>query len=243
MGFTVSLQTVMESLADLYGSNYQIILNKNDSYSAKNQGWCHSDKFYIYGYSDRNVEDIIKNCEQHSKVLQKLDLFQSFTSQLIFNKIEYYGIFISIINSEGEKVGYLIKVEENYEISEIYDAFILNSLINILISLMLMIVIISYNNIHGRMKEMKMFDAMVVTANHEIKQPLSIITSYIEILQDKEDIDDKTKKKLEKIWVNADKINQILEKMKQIEDPSYVDYANFTKMIDIEDKNKSSIEN
>ena len=242
--FSVSLQTMMESLSDLFGGNYQIILNgsKNDIEVLDKSNWCHSEDFCILGYSNRNVEEIIKKCDQRSVILQKINIFEDFANHLTYNSQEFIAGFLSIMNSIGEKAGYLIKVKESKEISEIHDTFALNSMINILITLMLIILILSYNNVQGRIKEMKMFDAMVVTANHEIKQPLSIITAYIEILVNDDNIDKKTKTKLRKIWANADKINYILEKLKNIEDPEYVDYANFTKMIDIENKNKSSIE-
>ncbi|NOR44879.1 MAG: hypothetical protein GQ534_04770, partial [Candidatus Delongbacteria bacterium] len=190
--FSISLQIIMESLSDLFGGNYQIILNS----------------------SNNNVESADE---------------RDWSSY----KLEY---------SNSEKAGYLLKLNESKEISDINDTFALNSMINILITLMLIILILSYNNAQGRIKEIKMFDAMVVTANHEIKQPLSIISAYIEILVNDDNIDKKTKIKLRKIWANADKINYILEKLKNIEDPEYVDYANFTKMIDIENKNKGSIE-
>ena len=240
--FTVSLQSIMNSLSNLYGDNYQIILRRSKDHINNKANWCHSKNFYILGFSNRNVEEIIENCDQSSIVLQKMNISKSFTNQLIYNGKEYFAGFMTFVNSEDDESGYLIKVKESNETSEIYDTFLLNSSINILISIMLIILILSYNNVQGRIKEMKMFDAMVVTANHEIKQPLSIITAYIEILLSSEDLDKKTKTKLRKIWANADKINYILEKLRQIEDPSYVDYANFTKMIDIENKDKSSIE-
>lgn len=240
--FTVSLQTITENLSSLYGNSYQIILKKSEYDINDNTNWCHSKNFHIQGSSNRDVEDIIKNCEQSANVLEKMNIFNSFTNQLINKGKEYFAGFLSIANSEGKKSGYLIKVEENNDTSEIYDTFLFNSLINVLISTMLIILILSYNNIHGRIKEMKMFDAMVVTANHEIKQPLAIITSYLELILNNEELDKNTKSKLQKISTNADKINHILEKLRQIKEPSYVDYANFTKMIDIEKKNKSSIE-
>jgi hypothetical protein len=214
--FSVSLQTITESLSSLFDSNYQIILNKskNDLRVLDQTNWCHSEDFYILGYSSRNIEEIIKRCDQRSVVLKKINNLESFTNHLTYDRKEFIAGFLSIVSSGGEKIGYLIKIKESKEISEIHDTFQLNSAINILISLMLIILIISYNNAQGRIKEIKMFDAMVVTANHEIKQPLSIITAYIEILVNDDNIDKKTKVKLRKIWANADKINYI--KIKKI---------------------------
>jgi nitrogen-specific signal transduction histidine kinase len=234
----------LEILSNLFDSNYQIILNKtkNDLEFLYQSNWCNSENFYISGNSNRNIEEIIEKSDQVSIVLQKMNAFESFTNHLTYKNQNFIAGFLSVMNSNGKKAGFLIKVKESKEISEIHDTFTLNSTINILITSMLIILIISYNNAQGRIKEIKMFDAMVVTANHEIKQPLSIITGYIEILVNDDNIDKKTKIKLRKIWANADKINYILEKLKNIEDPEYVDYANFTKMIDIENKNKSSFE-
>ncbi|MCK4980748.1 MAG: hypothetical protein KAS62_10150 [Candidatus Delongbacteria bacterium] len=244
--FSVSLQTLTNSLVNLFGSNYQIILKRSskeiENFNTDEKQWCRSVDLYTIGYSNYDIEKIIEKSNKKEIIFQKISGSESFNNDLISDGIEYLVGFLSIANSIGDKVGYLVEVKESNEMSKVYKTFVLNSAINILISIMLIIFILSYNNVQGRIKEIKMFDAMVVTANHEIKQPLSIISAYIEILLNDENIDKKVKIKLRKIWANADKINSILEKLRGIEDPSYIDYANFTKMIDIKDKNKSSVE-
>ena len=245
--FSVSLQTITNSLANLFDGNYQIILKRSgndiEDFNSNKTQWCQSENFYVIGSLNRDIEEIIEKCDQRSTVFQKINSFQSFNESLVYNDQEFSAGFLSIANSDGDQSGYLVELKGSREISNIHDTFALNVSINILISITLIILILSYNSIQGRIKEIKMFDAMVVTANHEIKQPLSIISAYIEILLNDEKIDKNSKIKLKKIWASTDKINHILEKLKNIEEPEYVDYANFTKMIDIDNKNQSSIEN
>ncbi|MCK5761033.1 MAG: hypothetical protein KAH33_07035, partial [Candidatus Delongbacteria bacterium] len=221
--FSVSLQTITNSLMDLSGSNYQIILKRSnkeiENFNTDETQWCHNENIYTIGYSNQDIEEIIEKSDKRSIIFQKLTGSESFSNDLIADGIEYLVGFLSIANSNGDKIGYLLDVKASNEMSKAYDTFMLNSAINILISIMLIIFILSYNNVQGRIKEIKMFDAMVVTANHEIKQPLSIISAYIEILSKDESIDEKSKIKLKKIWANADKINSILEKLKNIENP------------------------
>ncbi|MBN2790428.1 MAG: hypothetical protein JXR69_09595 [Candidatus Delongbacteria bacterium] len=241
--FSVTLSMISSSLESLFGNRYQVIL------SGKKHGgpipnldiykWCENERFYVTGHRDKEIERVILASDQKNVIFDKLSQCRSFNNRVVNTDKEYLAGFYSLVAYEGKKIGYLVRLNENRLISDAQYTYKLNSIINVLISIILIVFILSYNRIQGRIKEVKMFDAMVVTANHQIKQPLSIISSYLEIMIHDESLDENSKIKLKKIWANADKINHILEKLKQIDDPSYVDYANFTKMIDIDKRSKN----
>jgi len=93
------------------------------------------------------------------------------------------------------------------------------------------------------MKEKEMFNAMVVTANHQIRQPLTAIQGNIDLIYMLEDdnkensynTNPKTINYLNKINKSTLKITSILEKLKKIDNPRYTTYINDTKMVDIDD--------
>jgi len=93
-----------------------------------------------------------------------------------------------------------------------------------------------------KMKEKEMFNAMVVTANHEIRQPLTTLQVAIDLinLYSEDDIkkgyraNPKVSEFLKKMEKSISSITHILDKLKDIDTPQYKTYINDTKMVDIE---------
>jgi len=94
----------------------------------------------------------------------------------------------------------------------------------------------------ANVKEKEMFNAMVVTANHQIRQPLTTMQGSVDLIFMYKDEDIKkgfnTNPKiydfLNKIRQSVTKIVSILDKLKEIESPKYQSYLKGTKMIDID---------
>ena len=92
-------------------------------------------------------------------------------------------------------------------------------------------------------KEKEMFNAMVVTANHQIRQPLTTLQGSVDLIfmYKDEDIKNgfKTNPKiydfLDKIKRNVTRIASILDKLKEIDTPQYKTYLNNENMIDLDD--------
>ena len=93
----------------------------------------------------------------------------------------------------------------------------------------------------SEMKEREMFNATVVTANHEIRQPLAVIQGSIDLISiHKEDdlkngyeMSPNSSKFFDRMKKSVSKISKILDNLRNIEKPEYITYHNETKMIDI----------
>jgi len=87
------------------------------------------------------------------------------------------------------------------------------------------------------LEKINTFSATVLTANHKIKQPLTLINLSIAAIRrelTKEQISkDAVNKRIEFLETAAKEIIQILEKLTSIKKPEFVDYVNNLKMIDI----------
>ncbi|MCX6150378.1 MAG: response regulator [Ignavibacteriales bacterium] len=90
------------------------------------------------------------------------------------------------------------------------------------------------------MEKINTFAATVVTANHEIKQPLTLInlcTAAIRREIGKEDINrEAVKKRIEFIETAARDINNVLEKFRAIRNPNFSPYVNNIQMVDLDKK-------
>ncbi len=91
-------------------------------------------------------------------------------------------------------------------------------------------------------EKMKTFTATVVTANHKIKQPLTLIKLSLTAIKrelHKEDVNKEAiNNKMKYIEIAVGEINDILELLNQVEKPIFADYVGDIKMIDIGDGEK-----
>ena len=92
--------------------------------------------------------------------------------------------------------------------------------------------------------KLQLFYATVVTANHNINQPLFVIKGTSEILE--KDLarlnifDVKIAKHVESIKGSADEINSIMGKLRSITDPMLEEYVDDVKMVNLDKGKKSS---
>ncbi len=97
------------------------------------------------------------------------------------------------------------------------------------------------NLIYLEIEKIKTYAATIVTANHEIKQPLTLINLSVSAIKrelTKDDLNrDAILKRVDIIDNAAKSIIQILEKLSSIKKPKFTDYVNNTQMIDINDEN------
>ncbi|MCF8241670.1 MAG: response regulator [Melioribacteraceae bacterium] len=103
------------------------------------------------------------------------------------------------------------------------------------------------NNLLLEVEKMKTYAATIVTANHEIKQPLTLINLSITAVKrelNKESISkDAIQKRVEIISDAGKKIIEILDKLSNIKKPIIVDYLNNMKMIDLSKDGLSELDN
>ena len=94
------------------------------------------------------------------------------------------------------------------------------------------------NNLLLELEKVKTFNATVITANHEIKQPLTLInlsTAAIRReLNKNEQATDFLLKRVEFIEKATHDIIDILEKLSSIKKPIFIDYLNNLKMINLQ---------
>ena len=78
--------------------------------------------------------------------------------------------------------------------------------------------------------------AMAVTANHEINQPLMVIRGNIELLVEnfRDDLTDKQKKKVDKIFESISRIEKILKQFRDLEEVDFSEYSDNTNMINLQ---------
>ena len=115
--FSVSLQTITNSLESLFDGNYQIILkrSKNDveDFNSDKTQWCQSENFYVIGFSNHDIEGIIEKCDQRLTVFQKINSLESFNESLVYNDQEFNAGFLSIANSNGDQSGFHRKLNSH----------------------------------------------------------------------------------------------------------------------------------
>jgi two-component system cell cycle response regulator len=91
-------------------------------------------------------------------------------------------------------------------------------------------------------EKMKTFTATVVTANHKIKQPLTLIKLSLTAIKRELHKDEVNKEavgnKMKYIEIAVGEINDILELLNQVEKPIFADYVGDIKMIDIGETEK-----
>ena len=91
-------------------------------------------------------------------------------------------------------------------------------------------------NTIARMKEKEMFNAMVITANHQINQPLTALTLYLQLIEDDKEnvITAISSDNMKKMYGSIKTIKNILVKLREIQDPEYTEYVNDLKMVDLD---------
>ena len=89
-----------------------------------------------------------------------------------------------------------------------------------------------------------MFAATVVTANHKIRQPLTLLnltSSAIKKELEKDEISrEVVLKKINFLEIAVKEINDVLKQLQSIKDPVFSEYANDIKMIDVDNENGKS---
>ena len=80
--------------------------------------------------------------------------------------------------------------------------------------------------------------AMIVTTNHHINQPLTVLKGHVELLQvfGKDQFTDKSNKHFDAIHTSIKRIQEIISQMEEIENIEFTSYADGISMIDIEKK-------
>lgn len=86
-----------------------------------------------------------------------------------------------------------------------------------------------------------MFAATVVTANHKIRQPLTLMNLTSSAIKKELEKDEISKevvlKKLNFLEIAVKEINAVLKQLQNIKDPVFSEYANDIKMIDVDNEN------
>jgi len=91
-------------------------------------------------------------------------------------------------------------------------------------------------------EKMKTFTATVVTANHKIKQPLTLIKLSLTAIKRELNKEETNKEaivnKMKYIDIAVGEINSILEQLNQVEKPIFADYVGDIQMIDLGETEK-----
>lgn len=82
-------------------------------------------------------------------------------------------------------------------------------------------------------------NAMIVTANHHINQPLTVLKGHVELMEAivlTDEQKEKSKKHLDSIHSAIKRIQEIIDQMKNVDNVEYKSYTDGIDMIDIEKK-------
>ena len=86
-----------------------------------------------------------------------------------------------------------------------------------------------------------MFTATVVTANHKIRQPLTLMNLTSAAIKRELEKDEISKevvlKKLKFLEIAVKEINEVLKQLQKIKDPVFSEYTNNIQMIDVDNEN------
>ncbi len=125
---------------------------------------------------------------------------------------------------EGFKIG------GNDYIKKPFDELILNARIENQLKLQ------DYSKLQEKLKAREMYDAVIISANHNLRQPLTVIMSSIQvILMDKEKLDNPTIDLLDTALVSVKQASTILDKLDDNKNLKFESYAGDDKMIKIGD--------
>lgn len=94
------------------------------------------------------------------------------------------------------------------------------------------------------LEKKNMFAATVVTANHKIRQPLTLLNLTSAAIKRELEKDEISKevvlKKINFLEIAVKEINDVLKLLQNIKDPVFSEYTNDIQMIDVDNKNKSN---
>lgn len=92
------------------------------------------------------------------------------------------------------------------------------------------------------LEKKNIFAATVVTANHKIRQPLTLMNLTTAALKREFEKDEISKdvvlKKLNFLEIAVNEINAVLKQLQNIKDPVFSEYANNIQMIDVDKENE-----
>lgn len=173
-------------------------------------------------YDDSQISDkypethkFIKNHDLKSLAIIPISYSKKVVSYLVFISKENYRIWkndsLLLLKTAGEIIyNALVKKESEEEKKKLQEVLI-------------------------KRKEMDTFHALVITANHEINQPLTVLSGNLELLEImlKEKTSEKVTHSIKSAQTAAGKISKILKKLRSIEKPEYIDYYKKRMMINI----------
>lgn len=92
------------------------------------------------------------------------------------------------------------------------------------------------------LEKKNVFSATVVTANHKIRQPLTLLNLTSAAIKRELEKDEVSKeiilKKVNFLEIAVKEINEVLKQLQNIKNPVFSEYANDIKMIDVDSDNK-----
>ena len=92
------------------------------------------------------------------------------------------------------------------------------------------------------LEKKNVFSATVVTANHKIRQPLTLLNLTSATIRKELEKDEVSKeiilKKINFLEIAVKEINEVLKQLQNIKNPVFSEYANDIKMIDVDSDNK-----
>jgi len=92
------------------------------------------------------------------------------------------------------------------------------------------------------LEKRNMFTATVVTANHKIRQPLTLLNLTAAAIKRELEKDEISKevvlKKINFLEIAVKEINEVLKQLQNIKDPVFSEYANDIQMIDVDNENE-----
>jgi PAS domain S-box-containing protein len=228
------------------------------------------DRSYLFFYKEEPSSFVMNNSWISPGVESEADRFQSISAEKTPSLIEEFKkkpyIFVSFREQHakaetGEKgnlgmgtkslLHYPLQVEENllglisFSHIKIYKEWSEEELLQLDVIAKLFAEVVNRSTMQEKMivaEQQATAMAMVVTANHEINQPLTIIQGYTELLHGYPSISSK-EKYLKEIRKAIERIKKILESMNQIQQVEFTDYVGRRNMVKLPDDGSVEVDN
>lgn len=202
----------------------QLFIDNWNKYSADTQSL---DIFYPEGENFKLIASLDKG-EVGRVDSAMLYNFSWFEKQPVAQKIYesnsqrngyYWLILIPLKNAQGEYKALLSMYLSTSVVDKVMANTLSNSYLILIVSVLIIILLLFANSrifeyaiLYNKIKEIdQMKDEFISMASHELRTPITVIRGYIELIKEKENLDQETKENLSIVNISAERLNALIE--------------------------------
>ena len=131
----------------------------------------------------------------------------------------YWLVLIPLKNTQGEYKALLSMYLSTTVVDKLVTDTLSNSYLILIISVLIIVLLLFANSrifeyaiLYNKIKEIdQMKDEFISMASHELRTPITVIRGYIELIKEKENLDQETKENLSIVNISAERLNALIE--------------------------------